>query len=303
YSHEARFYAGAQDFLAATVPFIEAGLSAGEPVHVVTRAARLDQLRGAIPPHELLHLADMDVVGSNPGLIIAAWADFVQAHAGPATPVRGIGEPVHPDRAPVELAACQLHEELLNLAFDASTPLWLICPYDTSALPDDVLEHARAAHPQVSGAAGARTAPGVFSRPDPAALLDRTLDPRPDGVVTLEFGAEMLGELRSYVRAFAVQVGVSATRAEDLVVAINEVTTNTVRHGGGAGELRLWAGPDRIVCEVSDDGRIADPLIGRRPPPAAAAGGRGVWLANMLCDLLQIRSGADGTTVRLHIRR
>ena len=32
-------------------------------------------------------------------------------------------------------------------------------------------------------------------------------------------------------------------------------------------------------------------------------GGRGVWLANQLCDLVQIRSGAAGTVVRLHARR
>jgi hypothetical protein len=30
-------------------------------------------------------------------------------------------------------------------------------------------------------------------------------------------------------------------------------------------------------------------------------GGRGVWLANQLCDLVQIRSAPRSTQVRLHI--
>jgi hypothetical protein len=32
-------------------------------------------------------------------------------------------------------------------------------------------------------------------------------------------------------------------------------------------------------------------------------GGFGVWLANQVCDLVQIRSVAAGTVVRLHMRR
>jgi anti-sigma regulatory factor (Ser/Thr protein kinase) len=34
-------------------------------------------------------------------------------------------------------------------------------------------------------------------------------------------------------------------------------------------------------------------------PPLSDEGGRGLWLANQLCDLVQIRSGENGTVVRL----
>jgi hypothetical protein len=63
--------------------------------------------------------------------------------------------------------------------------------------------------------------------------------------------------------------------------------------------LRLWEQDDRLVCEVQDAGRVEDPLVGRRPPSLGAVGGRGVWLAHQLCDLVQLRSGPAGTTVRL----
>ncbi len=302
YRHEALFYRGPEEFAAATVPFLEAGLAAGEPVLVVTDVTRLNLVREQVGTHDLLHLADMDVVGHNPALIISAWRDFVHAHAAAGTPVRGVGEPVHPRRGPAELAACQLHEELLNLAFDATTPLRLLCPYDSAALPAAALEHARAAHPTVL-TGGNRLASPAYSPPDSAALLARPLPPAPDGVATLAFGPEMLANLRAYVRTFARRTGVADTRAEDLVVAVNEITTNSVRHGGGAGELRMWSEPDRLVCEVTDRGQLNDPFIGRATPPPAATHGRGVWIANQLCDLVQIRSTAGGTTIRLHVRQ
>ena len=52
-----------------------------------------------------------------PRAVIAAWRAFVQAHPG-ASRLCGIGEPVDPGRSPAELAECQLHEALLNIAFD-----------------------------------------------------------------------------------------------------------------------------------------------------------------------------------------
>jgi anti-sigma regulatory factor (Ser/Thr protein kinase) len=63
--------------------------------------------------------------------------------------------------------------------------------------------------------------------------------------------------------------------------------------------LRLWQQGDAVVCEFTDRGHITDPLAGRRTPSLTSEGGRGLWLANQLCDLVQIRSGGHGTTVRL----
>ena len=302
YRHEALFYNDPEAYLSATVPFIEMGLAAGEPVLVVTSSERVGLIENALPQHDLLTLADMATVGHNPGLIIAAWTDFVRTHASAGRAVRGIGEPVYPERPPAELDACQLHEDLLNLAFDDTTPFWLMCPYDTANLPGEVIERARRSHPQLSGR-GERHVSTSYRLPDPDTILDRPLPPAPDDVPTLAFTVDMLANLRAYVGTFAAGAGLAGTRAADLVVAVNEVTTNSLRHGGGAGELRLWAEPDRVICEVADAGHIDSPLVGRFPPPPSATSGRGVWIANQLCDLVQIRSSAAGTTVRLHALR
>jgi len=88
----------------------------------------------------------------------------------------------------------------------------------------------------------------------------------------------------------------------DLVLAVNEVATNSVRHGGGAGTLTLWRDEDMVLCDIRDTGRFSEPLIGRVQPTPEPGGGYGLWVVNQVCDLVQIRSGDDGNVVRLHMR-
>ena len=64
----------------------------------------------------------------------------------------------------------------------------------------------------------------------------------------------------------------------------------------------MWIAEGTLICEVADWGRIDDLLVGRVLPPLDGLGGRGVWLANQLCDLVQLRSGDEFTQVRLHTR-
>jgi anti-sigma regulatory factor (Ser/Thr protein kinase) len=66
--------------------------------------------------------------------------------------------------------------------------------------------------------------------------------------------------------------------------------------------LLVWRTEEHLVCEVRDDGRIDDPLVGRRMPGPEVEGGRGVWMANQLCDLVQVRSSDQGTVVRVLVR-
>ena len=135
YRHEAFFWDGDDQFLAGTVPFIREGLGAGQPVMVAVTPGRLDLLRDALDGDAAqVRFVDMARLGANPARIIPAWRLFTDQH--PGQPVRGIGEPIWKGRRLAELAECQMHEALLNLAVDADTPLWLMCPYDTATLPD-----------------------------------------------------------------------------------------------------------------------------------------------------------------------
>jgi anti-sigma regulatory factor (Ser/Thr protein kinase) len=90
-------------------------------------------------------------------------------------------------------------------------------------------------------------------------------------------------------------------RIPDLVLAVDETVTNSIRYGGGEGVLQIWSQDGKVVCEVRDNGVIDQPLAGRLVPDSTEPGGFGLWLANQLCDLVQIRTSQQGSVVRLHI--
>jgi anti-sigma regulatory factor (Ser/Thr protein kinase) len=299
YRHEAFLYSGLPEFLSGTLSFIRRAVSAGDPVLVVVSAAKIDLLRQQLAA-EAGHVAfaDMADVGDNPARIFALWQAFVQGNTG-AAQLCGIGEPVHPGRSPSELAECQLHEALLNVAFDAASPLWLLCPYDLEVLAADVIDEAQRTHPFVAHG-DQRQASSLFEPIDPADPFDRRLPPSPDGAAAVSFGSGDLRRLRTLVAGHAEQAGLGQEAATGVVLAVSEVASNSIRHGGGHGELRVWTEGRSLVVEVSDRGHVTSPLVGRVRPVPDAGGGAGLWLANQLCDLVQISSSARGTTVRVY---
>lgn len=301
FSHEAYLYTDPAQFLEGCLDFVREGLDDGEAVLVAVPEPRASWLRQFFGDEPGVTVVDMAEMGANPARIIPEWRAFLDAAAADGRAVRGIGEPVWADRSPVELAECMVHESLLNLAFDDGRPWRLMCPYDAAALPGRVLDQAMAVHPQVSDATGRR--PSATYHPVPAArgLRGDPLSPPEDTPVELPFSTAELGSVRRLVRRHGTAAGLGGDAMDDLELAVDEVAANSLLHGGGRGVLRLWTDAGSLVCEVADDGVIVDPLVGRRLPSLERTGGRGLWLANQLCALVQIRSGAAGTVVRLHV--
>lgn len=118
----------------------------------------------------------------------------------------------------------------------------------------------------------------------------------------LPFADRDLGAVRGFVYRGATAASLDVDRAHDLVLAVNELATNSVRHGGGTGTLRMWREADALLCEVQDSGHITEPSVGRVPPTPDQESGRGLWVVNHLCDLVQIHSTPAGTVVRVHMR-
>src|SRR5919198_4147212 len=186
FRHEALLYAGEEGFVEGTVPFIHDGLAAGEPVVAMVSSEKADLIRDQLGrAADEVRFADMREVGANPAHIIPEWLRFVAELSAPGRGIRGIGEPIWPDRSQAELVECQRHEALLNVAFADGSPLFLLCPYDTEA-------------------------------PEPS--------------------------------------------------------------------------------------EIEEPHAGRRPPRRVRQGGHGLWLVNQLSDLMQLRTFAAGSVVRVHFR-
>jgi anti-sigma regulatory factor (Ser/Thr protein kinase) len=302
YRHEAFLWRGDEEFLAGTVPFIKDGVDAGQPVLAAVVPRRIDLLREVLGADSTgVEFVDMTRLGANPARIIPAWREFTDAHAATGQAVRGIGEPIWDGRRETELAECQLHEALLNMAVDLDTPLWLLCPYDAKALSQDVLAEAHRSHPVVVDGEVHRGSVAYGGAHHVATMFESDLRAVDAVASHLPFGPGQLAAVRADVHTRAASAGLSPDQSADLVLAVHEIAVNSVEHGGGGGDLRIWQDVGSLVCEVRDEGRIADPMVGRRLPAWDEDGGRGLWLANQLCDLVQIRSGEAGTTVRIHV--
>ena len=298
YRHEAFLHHGHDEFLESTTAFIDEAVARDQPVVAAFGLRTLAPLRAAVGRDAPVHWLDMAEVGANPARIIPALQAFVEQHAG--RPVRAVGEPVWAGRRPDEVAECQVHEALLNVAVEPDVPLWLRCVYDVQALDDEVLLEVSRSHPALvedGDYRGSLHYRGIAHVQD---LLTADL-PTPEGPLDeLAFDRDGLAGVRTEVFAAAGVAGIGPERSAELTLAVTEAATNSVRHGGGAGVLRLWQTDDALVCEVTDAGRIEDPLAGRRVPVPDAEGGRGLWLVHQLGDLVQVRSGDQGTAVRVH---
>lgn len=301
-AHEALFYEDVDTLLAGTVPYVSAAAAAGDPVLIAVPDKRLDLLRDALAEVvDRVRFVDMSQVGRNPNRILP-WVirAFIDEHLPRSVCV--VSEALWPGRAAEEVPACVAHEALTNVAL-AGCAATVLCPYDVSALPPGIRGYAERTHPVVT-AAGQRRTSGCYTDPDD--LLELLNQPLPEPRVApdvLVFEANGLARVRHLVADRARQAGLSPALVADFQVAVNEVATNTLAHAIGPGTLRVWMADDRVVCEVRGPGHITDWLAGRVRPPADSDRGRGLLLANRLCDLIQTYTRPESTVTRLHMRR
>jgi anti-sigma regulatory factor (Ser/Thr protein kinase) len=299
FEHEVLFYRGDEDFLGALVPFVREGLAADEAVVVAEPRPRLELLRDALGDDACaVEFLDMAEIGANPARIIGVWATCLETHAAAGRRLRGVGEPAFPGRRPLELLECQLHEQLLNHAFDPGPGWRLLCPYDEEHLPRSVSQGALRTHP-VRSTSDSRLQSGAYTPGGHVEGFGAKLPPSGDPVLRGVFGAADIPAARRTVAQWARSCGLPSDRVEVLELAASELATNSVRHGGGTGTLAMWLETGAAVVEFTDSGEVRDPLVGRLSPRLEQQGGRGLYLLNQLCDLVQFRSSARGTTVRV----
>jgi anti-sigma regulatory factor (Ser/Thr protein kinase) len=182
-----------------------------------------------------------------------------------------------------------------NLAFAPAEPEIRIS-YDTAAPEPAVMADVGRTGPPPS-----RAGCGVTEQ-DQAAQL-RTPPPLPppgDDVIGHTYRTD-LSKVRALVLQQGRAAGLSESRANDLVLAVSEVAANTLRHTQSSGTLTIWRQPGELVCEIQDEGTIADPLAGQTRPGPDATGGHGLWLVYQVCDAVELRSDESGTTIRMHM--
>jgi anti-sigma regulatory factor (Ser/Thr protein kinase) len=298
FRHIGFFYQTPDEYLRTVAGFLRAGLAAGEPAFAAVPAARMSLLADTLGADgRRVEFADMAEMGRNPAWIIPRVLKFANRH--PERRVRYVGEPIWATRTGAELREATRHEALINLAF-AACDADILCPYDTAALDPAVIADAMCTHPLLLSDGSHEESPGYavpFLIP-PSCSLPMTAPPH--GAMSHTYRRN-LSEVRALVFTYATNAGLTEARANDLVLAVSEVAANTLRHTRSPGTLDMWHDQQEVVCEVRDEGTITDPLAGRRLPDPGASGGHGLWLVHQVCDLVEIRSDATGTTIRMHM--
>ncbi len=302
YRHEAFLWHDASEFVAGLVPFVEEGLELGEPVMVATITEHSDWIRDALGCRaDGVRFVDMRKLGRNPATIIPGWQHFLDAQAADGRPARGIGEPIWAGRRDAEVLECQLHEALLNVAVDPKNPFWLICPYDVGQLDQSVIDEAHRSHPAIIETNSYQGSPRYRGRPHVDEMLAAPLERPPGNPLQVPFSARTLGRLLTFVKLEGHVAGLSMDQASDLASAVQRLASSSLSRGAAGGMIRIWNQPHSVICDVLDDTFVDDPLAGRRAPYEDDTDG--LWSANQLSDLVQLRSTPEGTTVRVHAWR
>ncbi len=293
FSHDLLEHHGWADGVSKVGALVEDAWRTRTPVLVAGPASWLDDVRGtglSDPDRRdaQVHLVSLEGPLRNPALLAQELVDFVDAFGDGVTPV-GITDTLCGRTVDDQLIECKLHDALLDELFGPQRPFTLTCPIDVDAIPAEVVARARRLH------AGETVAVAEELRELPLA--------EPTGVVAVRsFDSASSRDTRRWVRDQGSEFGLRVTAVDSLEIVAGELIANSLVHGGGSGTIRLWTGPDALVCEVRDQGSFDLPFVERRPDPLQL-GGRGLWIVNRISQLVQVRNTARGAIVRAHLAR
>jgi anti-sigma regulatory factor (Ser/Thr protein kinase) len=305
FTHRLLPYDGMEGYLAGAVPFLLDGVGAGDRVVAVTPPGSRPLIRDALG--EAAGKVEFPEPGAwyvHPSRTLADGLAEAQAAARDGRRLRIFAEPAWTDRSPPEVREWQRAEALANVAF-AGTGAAIMCAYSRT-LAAGIIAAARQTHPETVKGTAAVSTPGYL---DPWAFSERCdREPLPDPPADAEelpLDRPDLYWLRRVVGEHACRSGLPGDCVQRLLVAVTEVVTNAVRHGEPPIVLTMWADPDdrSLVCQVADRGRWDSGADrGLLPPDTDTPGGFGLWAVRLLCSVVQIRTGGQGTIVRMRLR-
>ncbi|MCZ2837676.1 sensor histidine kinase [Modestobacter sp. VKM Ac-2985] len=290
--------------LAGAVPWLEAGLAAGDVTVLSCAEETAELLRSAVGAPDTRLLSDPRIAmrgARAPDAVIATRRLLDQAAASHTGVLRVLGTPDF-GPAPRTWREGQRYESVVNDLL-AGSPLDALCVYDQRQLSTDVMSSAGYTHPHLL-VDGVRVPSADYLPPAHyLATLPLPREPMEDGPPLFAVdGARALATLRHQLAAVLATCVPDRDQGTDLHLAVSEIAANAFRHGTPPVAARVWASTDRVVCTISDRGAgFADPLAGFQPAHGddLSQGGMGLWLARKLWDHVDLVNEPDGLTVRL----
>jgi anti-sigma regulatory factor (Ser/Thr protein kinase) len=294
--HNAFVYQSQDEYVARSVAFLRDGLEAGEGAIVANTRPGLAAMREALGVDAAqVTFIDDSTAYTRPARTLASYHKVYADQLAKTASLRAVAD-VQCGPDPGEGDLWMGYEAVFNRSF-GHLPVWVLCSYDLTGLPDAVVEGVWRTHPEVV-ADDRWTTSDHYENPDD--LLRRITPipgpPLPD-LRSISFGHD----LEAFRESLAVELAaerVSPARALDLLVAATEIATNAVVHGAGLHEVRVGSADGRFVCEISDRGPgFDDPAAGYLAPRAGV--GAGLWVARQLTWHLEFFASPRGFTARI----
>jgi anti-sigma regulatory factor (Ser/Thr protein kinase) len=307
HGHGAAVVASQDELLAVALPFLDAGLRAGDLVVLTCPPETVELISRELGERARAVESDprMSLLGSRaPDALTMCRRYLERATAGGSGGLRVVAE-VDFGTDPADWREGQRFESVYNrLLGDA--PVWALCLYDRRRLPSAVVESAAQTHPQlVRGTTWSASRrfqdPGSYV---PSLPLPR--EPVEDGAPVFAVDdARTLAGLRHQLGAVIASLVPDREQREDLQLAAAEIAANAFRHGVRPVSARVWADGNRVICVISDRGTsYSDPFSGFTPAHGLdlSHGGMGLWLARKLWDHVDVLPTDEGLSVRLSTR-
>jgi anti-sigma regulatory factor (Ser/Thr protein kinase) len=295
------------ELLAVALPFLDAGLRAGDLVALSCPAETVATICSALGERGagMVNEPGISLLGSRApdalGLSRTYLERALRNGSGRLRVLTGIDFGAYP----ADWREGQRFESVFNRLMGGE-PVAALCLYDCRRLPRQVIGSAAKTHPQMvtGGDWSASTGfqdPGTYI---PSLPVPR--EPAEDGAPVFAVDdAPTLAALRQQLRAVIAARVPDREQRDDLHYAAAEIASNAFRHGVRPVSARVWTDGDRLICSITDRGTTySDPFSGFAPAhgPDLGRGGMGLWLARKLWDHVDLLPGPQGLTVRLSTR-
>ncbi len=293
--HNALVYESMDEYVARAVPFLKAGIEAGDGAIVAHTKAGLALMREALGPEAAgVTFVDVSAAYTRPARTLAAYHEVYVAQLRKTPTLRAVADvQFGPD--PDEWDLWTAYEAVFNRSF-GHLPAWVLCSYDANGTPDPIIEGVWQTHPEVV-ADDSWTSSDRYEDPD---RLLRRLTPAPAPLTALRpipF-CRSVEDFREQLARELTAETVSEAQALDLLLAATEIANNAVQHGGGIQEVRVGRASGRFVCEVVDRGDgFDDPAAGYLAPRQGV--GSGLWVARQLTWRIEFFQSPAGFTARI----
>ena len=201
-------------------------------------------------------------LGANPARIIPAVQAMIERYGG--RPLHYVGEPIWSGRSPEEIREADAPRGA-DQPRVAGRHISILCPYDIASARRPGARATPSTHILASFMTGGSTPARRTAAADgPGRMRASAVRSSAGRAQARRSSSSDLGRLRGWMADQADRRALTRSARAELVTAVNELTSNTVKHADTHGILRFWRTSDELIFQIEDSGHIADPLAGRR---------------------------------------